>query len=215
MAEARRRSERAQLRFANACTSTPWDRAEEVTFECELELQQHKLALKETGYAISRLGIENSDDHSRGQWPAHLSSKSTGLTAGRTCVPANQHRSDRRHGGETWDNWKICIQKTAEFSPDSVTVTDGAPSTRYIRKELRVLGQDETASFTIADGDQPAWPIMLSGVTTAGYEVSSAYTMVKNREPLRFVYRDSLWHGADMFGTGRFVRVNGVHAERR
>jgi oxygen-independent coproporphyrinogen-3 oxidase len=39
--------------------------------------------------------------------------------------------------------------------------------------------------------------------------------MVKDRSRCRFVYRDSLWHGADMFGTGvaSFGHVNGVHVQ--
>ena len=49
----------------------------------------------------------------------------------------------------------------------------------------------------------------------AGYEISSAYTLVKNRQQMKFVYRDSLWHGADMFGTGvaSFGHVGGVHVQ--
>src|SRR5207253_97458 len=49
----------------------------------------------------------------------------------------------------------------------------------------------------------------------AGYEVSSAYTMVKDLRQCRFLYRDSLWHGADMFGTGvaSFGHANGVHMQ--
>src|SRR5581483_6481308 len=84
-------------------------------------------------------------------------------------------------------------------------------------KELRVIGQDEPASFAVAD-----WPTKRDWVSfafaelgKAGYEVSSAYTVVKNKERCRFVYRDSLWHGADMFGTGvaSFGHVNGVHLQ--
>jgi oxygen-independent coproporphyrinogen-3 oxidase len=51
----------------------------------------------------------------------------------------------------------------------------------------------------------------------AGYEQSSAYTMVKKTpgHSTAFVYRDSLWHGADMFGTGvaSFGHVHGVHLQ--
>src|SRR5262249_21106129 len=51
--------------------------------------------------------------------------------------------------------------------------------------------------------------------TRAGYEVSSAYTLVQDRKRCRFVYRDSLWHGADMFGTGvaSFGHASGVHMQ--
>src|SRR5205807_269047 len=49
----------------------------------------------------------------------------------------------------------------------------------------------------------------------AGYEISSAYTLVKDKQRCKFVYRDGLWHGADMFGTGvaSFGHVHGVHVQ--
>jgi oxygen-independent coproporphyrinogen-3 oxidase len=45
--------------------------------------------------------------------------------------------------------------------------------------------------------------------------VSSAYTLVKNKQHGKFIYRDGLWHGADMFGTGvaSFGHVHGVHLQ--
>jgi oxygen-independent coproporphyrinogen-3 oxidase len=47
----------------------------------------------------------------------------------------------------------------------------------------------------------------------AGYSVSSAYTVVRDPGRVRFQYRDSLWHGADMVGTGvaSFSHVRGTH----
>jgi oxygen-independent coproporphyrinogen-3 oxidase len=50
---------------------------------------------------------------------------------------------------------------------------------------------------------------------SAGYEISSAYTMVKKGSNARFVYRDSVWHGCDMLGTGvaSFGHMNGVHIQ--
>src|SRR5439155_20555782 len=47
----------------------------------------------------------------------------------------------------------------------------------------------------------------------AGYVVSSAYTLVKPETHAGFVYRDSLWHGADLIGTGvaSFSHFQGVH----
>jgi len=43
--------------------------------------------------------------------------------------------------------------------------------------------------------------------------MSSAYTMVRRDKPCRFVYRNSVWQGCDMLGTGisSFSHVNGVH----
>jgi oxygen-independent coproporphyrinogen-3 oxidase len=46
-----------------------------------------------------------------------------------------------------------------------------------------------------------------------GYVVSSAYTLVKPSDHSSFVYRDAVWHGADMVGTGvaSFSHFGGVH----
>jgi oxygen-independent coproporphyrinogen-3 oxidase len=39
--------------------------------------------------------------------------------------------------------------------------------------------------------------------------------MVKNKSKTKFVYRDALWRGADMFGTGvaSFGHVGGIHVQ--
>jgi oxygen-independent coproporphyrinogen-3 oxidase len=55
-------------------------------------------------------------------------------------------------------------------------------------------------------------------LSTAGYAVSSAYTMVKqksdtDRRRVNFSYRDNLWRGSDLLATGvaSFGHVSGVH----
>jgi len=73
------------------------------------------------------------------------------------------------------------------------------------------------------DPDQVAdWPTKRAWVdyafnefAAAGYTVSSAYTVVRDPAKTKFVYRDSLWRGADMFGTGvaSFGHVNNVHVQ--
>src|SRR5690606_3897142 len=118
--------------------------------------------------------------------------------------------------GENWDNWKRCVRRTLELSPDSVTVYQmELPYNTVFSRELPVIGQDQP--MEIAD-----WPTKRAWVDYAfrefcanGYEVSSAYTVVKDRARTKFVYRDSLWHGADMFGTGvaSFGHVHGVHVQ--
>jgi len=110
------------------------------------------------------------------------------------------------------------VRKTIALNPDSVTIYQmELPFNTTFSKELKVLGQDEPSQFTVAD-----WPTKRAWVeyafqemAAAGYHVSSAYTMVKNPERHTFVYRDSLWHGADMFGTGvaSFGHVQGVHLQ--
>ena len=49
----------------------------------------------------------------------------------------------------------------------------------------------------------------------AGYETSSAYTMVKTNNSCDFVYRSSLWQGADMvaLGVSSFGHMSGVHVQ--
>jgi len=45
-----------------------------------------------------------------------------------------------------------------------------------------------------------------------GYQVGSAYTAKKN-DGVQFLYRDGLWHGADMLGIGvaSFSHLGGIH----
>jgi oxygen-independent coproporphyrinogen-3 oxidase len=201
----------------------PWDGASEVTFECEPgTLQEHKLeALREMGVTRLSLGVENFDykileyngraHHDEEIYRAYRWARTMGF---------DQVNIDLIAGmvGESWDNWKRCVAKTIELAPESVTIYQmELPYNTVFSKELRVLGADEPASFAVAD-----WPTKRAWVSyafdefaKAGYEQSSAYTVVKDRARTKFVYRDSLWHGADMFGTGvaSFGHANGVHIQ--
>src|SRR5262249_20233793 len=106
--------------------------------------------------------------------------------------------------GGPWANWKEGVAKPIALPPARVTAYRvKLPFNAGFWQQLKVIGQDEPPAMAVAD-----WPTKRAWVdyafdemTRAGYEVSSAYTVVKNRA-CRFVYRDSLWQGADMFGTG-------------
>src|SRR5262249_10803418 len=196
---------------------------EEVTFECEPgTLQEHKLvALREMGVTRLSLGVENFDyqileyngraHHTEDIYRAYGWARDLGFA---------QINIDLIAGmvGETWDNWRACVRKTIELSPDSVTIYQmELPFNTEFSKELKIIGQDEPGSFVVAN-----WPTKRAWVSyafdelgRAGYEGWSGYTLVKNRQRCRFVYRDSLWHGADMFGTGvaSFGHVHGVHMQ--
>ncbi len=201
----------------------PWDQAREVAFECEPgTLQLHKLeTLKELGVTRLSLGIENFDDailSSNGR--AHLSAEIYKAYGWAREVGFDQINIDLIAGmvGETWDNWRICVQKTIDLAPESVTVYQmELPFNTTISKELKVLGQESAPSEMIADWPtKRAWvDYAFAEMRKAGYEVSSAYTMVKDKAKTQFVYRDALWHGADMFGTGvaSFGHINGVHIQ--
>ena len=51
----------------------------------------------------------------------------------------------------------------------------------------------------------------------AGYTVTSAYTVVKDPKRIKFVYRDSLWDGADLLscGVASFGHLGGVHYQNQ
>jgi oxygen-independent coproporphyrinogen III oxidase len=200
----------------------PWEGADEVTFECEPgTLQQHKVAtMKELGVTRLSLGIENFNDQileSNGR--AHLSEEIDRAYGWIRDAGFDQVNIDLIAGmvGETWDNWRDCIRKTIEISPDSVTIYQmELPFNTVFSKELKVVGQDEPTTAVADWPTKRAWVnYAFDELSKAGYSVSSAYTMVKDPARCRFVYRDSLWHGADMFGTGvaSFGHVNGVHVQ--
>src|SRR5262249_44829978 len=157
--------------------------------------------LKELGVTRLSLGIENFSDailESNGR--AHLSAEIHRAYDWARNLGFNQINIDLIAGmvGETWDNWRDCIRKTIALAPESVTIYQmELPFNTVFSKELRVIGQDEPASFAVAD-----WPTKRAWVDyafdelgKAGYEVSSAYTLVRDRQRTQFVYRDSLWHG--------------------
>ncbi|HEY8506450.1 MAG TPA: coproporphyrinogen-III oxidase family protein [Gemmataceae bacterium] len=201
----------------------PWGAAREVTFECEPgTLQQHKLeTLKEMGVTRLSLGVENfSDNILQSNGRAHLSAEIHRAYGWAREVGFDQINIDLIAGmvGETWDNWRDCVAKTIAMSPESVTIYQmELPFNTVFSKELKVIGQDEPSQAAVADWPtKRAWVDYAFGeLAGAGYEVSSAYTMVKDRAKTRFVYRDALWHGADMFGTGvaSFGHVRGVHVQ--
>jgi oxygen-independent coproporphyrinogen-3 oxidase len=201
----------------------PWEGAEEVTFECEPgTLQQHKLeALRELGVTRLSLGVENFNPkllEYNGR--AHLEEEIYRAYGWARDLGFEQINIDLIAGmvGETWDNWRDCVAKTLSLSPDSVTIYQmELPFNTVFSRELRLVGQDEPPAAPVAD-----WPTKRDWVNyafdtmlAAGYEVSSAYTVVKDRRRCKFVYRDSLWRGADMFGTGvaSFGHVRGVHVQ--
>jgi oxygen-independent coproporphyrinogen-3 oxidase len=202
----------------------PWDQAREVTFECEPgTLQQHKLAtLKQLGVTRLSLGVENfKPEILQFNGRAHLEEEIYRAYDWARDLGFDQINIDLIAGmvGEDWDNWKDCVRKTAALEPESVTIYQmELPFNTTFSKELKVIGQDEPA-MEVAD-----WPTKRAWVhyafdelAAAGYEVSSAYTMVRKRpgHSTQFVYRDALWHGADMFGTGvaSFGHVGGVHLQ--
>jgi oxygen-independent coproporphyrinogen-3 oxidase len=200
----------------------PWDAADEVTFECEPgTLQRHKLeTLREMGVTRLSLGVENFDPtilEFNGR--AHLEEEIYRAFGWARELGFDQINIDLIAGmvGESTENWRECVRKTLALHPDSITIYQmELPFNTTFSRELKLVGQDEP-NLAVAD-----WPTKRAWVQeaidtllAAGYEISSAYTLVRNKQRTRFVYRDSLWHGADMFGTGvaSFGHMNGVHLQ--
>lgn len=197
-----------------------WDKAEEVTFECEPgTLSEQKLhAIKAMGVTRLSLGVENFGDailEENGR--AHHSGEIFKAWDWIQATGFNQVNIDLIAGmvGETWENWQANIKKTIELGPDSVTIyqLELPYNTRY-SKALTVLGQPiDVATWST----KRAWvSYAFDTLGAAGYKVSSAYTLVKEtaaKQRSSFLYRDSLWHGADLLGTGvaSFGHLSGIH----
>ncbi len=200
----------------------PWDAAREVTFECEPgTLQKHKLEmLRKHGVTRLSLGVENfKPEILQYNGRAHLEDEIYRAFGWARELGFPQINIDLIAGmvGEDWDNWKECVTKTIKMDPDCVTIYQmELPYNTVFSKELKMIGNDEP---TLAVADWPtkrAWTrYAFDELVKVGYEVSSATTVVKSKAKTRFVYREALWRGADMFGTGvaSFGHVNGVHIQ--
>lgn len=200
----------------------PWDDVEEVTFECEPgTLTRSKVeAIRGIGVTRLSLGIESFDDEIlRENGRAHVSKEI------HRCLPwvqeagFDQLNVDLIAGmvGETWESWKTTVEKTLEVEPDSVTVyqLELPYNARFSQQVL-----DGTFEKTLATWAQKrAWHgWAFERFEEAGYEVSSGYTVVKKGDTgragaSRFLYRDALWHGSDLLGTGvaSFSHFRGHH----
>lgn len=195
-----------------------WDGAEEVTFECEpgtMSETKVKTLREQVGVTRLSLGVENFDDkvlEENGR--AHLSKQVfTAWDWIRQAGFANVN-IDLISGmvGESWDNWKENIRKTIELSPDSVTIyqMELPFNTVYSADILGNKVETQVADWPT----KRAWvDYAFTELESAGYSVSSAYTMVKDASKVNFSYRDNLWQGADLIATGiaSFGHASGIH----
>jgi oxygen-independent coproporphyrinogen-3 oxidase len=196
----------------------PWDEAEEVTFECEPgTLTDHKLkAIRELGVTRLSLGVENFDDHIleiNGR--AHHSKEIARAYAFARQIGFPQINVDLIAGmvEETEANWRECVRKVIEMSPDSVTIYEmEIPYNTTIYKQMKAEGK---LVAPVADWEtKRGWVnYAFHELEKAGYTVGSAYTAVKDPTRTKFVYRDRLWAGADLLslGVASFGHINGRH----
>ena len=194
-----------------------WDKAKEVTFECEPgTLSMEKLeTLRDIGITRISLGVENFDDkilEENGR--AHLSPEVMRAYEWIRQVGFPQVNIDLIAGmvGETDENWARCIDRALEMQPDNITIYQmELPFNTVYSKEMREQG----AQSPVAD-----WPTKrrwvseaMDRLVAAGYHVSSGNELVKNPATDHFVYRDNVWRGCDLIATGvsSFGHFQGVH----
>ncbi|HXD73591.1 MAG TPA: coproporphyrinogen-III oxidase family protein [Vicinamibacterales bacterium] len=202
---------------------TPWNQAEEITFECEPgTLTQHKLtAIRKMGVTRLSLGVENFDDRIleiNGR--AHRSPEIETAYRFARSLHFPQINIDLIAGmlGETEDNWQRNIEKTIALEPDSVTVYQmELPYNTTISKDLLAKTNTLTGSLAGWDAKRRWVAEAFEALERAGYHIGSAYTAVKDPAATKFIYRDRLWQGADMAGLGvaSFGHVNGVHLQNK
>lgn len=200
----------------------PWDKVQEVTFECEPgTLQRQKLeALRELGITRLSLGVENFNDtilEENGR--AHRSAEIFRSYQWARDLNFPQINIDLIAGmvGETWENWRECIRHTLALQPDSVTIYQ--MELPYNTEYSKAARSGRSLPLNLAD-----WPTKRAWVNyafdvllSAGYEISSGYTVVRDKRRMQFLYRDALWHGADLIGAGvaSFGHIQGVHVQNQ
>jgi oxygen-independent coproporphyrinogen-3 oxidase len=194
-----------------------WDHAREVTFECEPgTLKRGKLeTIKEIGVTRLSLGIEHFDDtvlEINGR--AHRSPEIRRAYEWAREIGFPQINVDLIAGmlGDDEEKWKKAVDETLALEPDSLTIYQmELPHNTIFTREMKESG----ATINVADwATKRAWVNdAFAKFEEASYVVSSAYTMVKPSDDGSFVYRDALWRGADMVGTGvaSFSQLSGVH----
>ncbi len=194
-----------------------WSAAREVTFECEPgTLQKSKLeAIKQIGVTRLSLGVEHFDDEvlqTNGR--AHKSPEIFRAWDWIREVGFRQVNIDLIAGmvGDSEQKWRETVARAITLDADSVTIYQmEVPFNSIIAKEsLLALAGPPVANWVT----KRAWvKWAFEQFEQAGYEVSSAYTLVRRQRHAGFVYRDSLWHGSDLIGAGvaSFSHFAGVH----
>ena len=200
----------------------PWDQAEEVTFECEPgTLSDHKLkVIRELGVTRLSLGVENFSDHILDiNGRAHRSREIHRAYNFARELNFPQINIDLIAGmvEETEENWRQCVRQTIELSPDSVTIYQmEIPYNTGIYQEMKAQGR---LVAPVADWETKRhWVNYAFGeLEKAGYTVTSGYAVVKDPKRTRFIYRDSLWQGADLIGLGvaSFSHIGGTHFQNQ
>jgi oxygen-independent coproporphyrinogen-3 oxidase len=199
----------------------PWSSAAEITFECEPGTLTHaKLEhIRRAGVTRLSLGVENFDDgllELNGR--AHRAPEIWRAYDQARALDFPQINIDLIAGmlGETDANWQLCIERTLELDPDSVTIYQmELPFNTTISGDI-LSGTGQFSEQVASWETRRRWVReAFDALEAAGYTIGSAYTAVKDPSRSTFRYRDRLWEGADLIGLGvaSFGHVNGVHMQ--
>ena len=212
--------------FGGLQQAFPWDEAAEITFECEPgTLTEKKVrAIQRLGVTRLSLGVENFDDDVlEANNRAHRSKEIYRAYEWARAAGYPQINLDLIAGmvGETEENWRRCIEETVDLSPDAITVYQmEVPHNTTLYRDMKAQGNGVAP---VADwATKRRWvKEAFEAFEASGYTIGSAYTAVKDPGNTKFIYRDSLWTGADMLAVGvssfgHLARVhyqNEVHME--
>ncbi len=200
----------------------PWDEAEEVAFEAEPgTLNEKKLeCIREIGVTRLSLGVEHFDDHileSNGR--AHRSGEVDRAFKFARTLGFEHINIDLIAGmmNETEEKWKFAVARALELGPDALTIYQmEVPYNTGIYQQMKAEGK---VTAPVADWEtKRRWvSYAFDEFVKAGYTVTSAYTVVKDPQRIKFVYRDSLWNGADLLscGVASFGHLGGVHYQNQ
>ena len=191
-----------------------WSLAEEVTFECEPgTLSEAKVGtLKEIGVTRLSLGVEHFDDQIlRDNGRAHESMEIERAWPWIEAAEFPNVNVDLIAGmaGDTTDRWQTTVDRVLGMGPDCVTIYQMELPYNAVFSQGVLAGEESPVASWEQKREWVGWAF--DKFLAAGYEQSSAYTVVK--PGIEFSYRDNLWRGSDLLATGiaSFGHASGVH----
>jgi oxygen-independent coproporphyrinogen-3 oxidase len=118
---------------------------------------------------------------------------------------------------DTTELWRKAVAKAVSMQPDCVTIYQmEVPYNTGIYKQMQSEGK-ETAPVADWETKREWVSYAFDEFVKAGYTVTSAYTVVKDPNKIKFVYRDALWEGADLLpiGVASFGHLGGIHLQNQ
>ncbi len=193
-----------------------WEKVKEISFEGEPgTLNAKKLsAIKQLGVTRLSLGVESFSDHilaanNRAHEGKHILSsyeKARELNFAQINIDLIAGLQE-----ETDASWDKAIEKTIELAPDSVTIYQlEIPLNTILYKHIQ-SAQAQPVLLHSWDTKAEWVRRAFTALKEAGYQQTSAYTAVKNPDCHQFIYRNALWHGADLLalGVASFGHISG------